>query len=102
MRLDTRDDDLARRRGQERRVGHAREPCLRDDVLRVAGQLRHGRPEPGRVLLGRADRHPEQLRRLREPDGAGEHGLAVVDHGHQPLLEVDEQQHGTRGGEQHA
>ena len=35
-------------------------------------------------------------------DGAGDHRLAVVDRGHQPLLEVDEQQHGTRGGEQHA
>ena len=49
MRLDPRDNDLPRARRQQRGVGHAREPRLLDDVLRVRGQLGHRRPEPGRA-----------------------------------------------------
>ena len=35
------------------------------------------------------------------PHGPGDHGLVVMDDGDEPLLQVNQQQHGVLGGEQH-
>ena len=89
-------DDLAgpgREQRGEIRVAHRRERGLRHDLLRVGRERRHRRSQAGRVLLGREDRHVKKPRRLREPHGPGDHNLVVVDGGHEPLLQVDQQQH---------
>ena len=62
---------------------------------------RHGRAEAGRVLLGRAHRHVEHSRRLRDPNRPGHHDIAVKHRRHQPLLQVNQEHHGTFGGKQH-
>jgi hypothetical protein len=103
VRLDAGHDDLARagQQGGEARVAGRGERRLGHDFLRVPGQRRHRRPEARRVLLGHEDRHAEQRRRLGEPHGPGHDGLVIVDDGHEPLLQVDQQQGGPLGGKQH-
>ena len=103
MRLDPGYHDLAlggEQRG-EARVGRRRERRLGQDRLRVAGQRRHRPAQARRVLLGGADRHVQQRRRLREPHGPGHDDLVIGDDGHEPLLQVDQQQDGAVGTEHH-
>jgi hypothetical protein len=98
-------DDLAHPGGHQRvktRIRGRRECGLGQDRLRVVRQRRHRRPQAGRVLLGRADRHVQQPGRLGQAYGPGHHDLAVVDGGHEPLLQVDQEHDGTFSGEQHA
>ena len=46
-------------------------------------------------------RDVEQRRRLGEPHGPGHDNLVIGDDGHEPLLQVDQQQDGALGGEHH-
>ena len=104
VRLAARHDDLAGPGGQQggkAGVTRRRERRLGQDRLRVSGERRHRRAQARRVLLGRADRHVQQCRRLREPHGPGHDSLVIMDDGHEPLLQVDQQQDGALGGEQH-
>src|SRR6266571_3234388 len=103
VRLDPGHHDLplgGQQRGEAGITGR-RERRLGQDRLRVAGQRRHGPAQAGRVLLGGADRHVRQRRRLREPHGPGHDDLVIGDDGHEPLLQVDQQQDGTVGTEHH-
>src|SRR6185312_7581165 len=74
---------------------------LGQDRLRVAGQRRHRPAQARRVLLGGADRHVQQRRRFREQDGPGHDDLVIGNDGHEPLLQVDQQQDGAVGTEHH-
>ncbi len=104
VRLDPRDQDLAgprRQQGGETRIPGGRETGFVQGLGGVFGQLRHGGAQPGRILLGGADGHVQHPRCLGQPGGPGDDDLAVMDGGHKPLLQVDEQQDRTLGVEQH-
>ena len=66
--------------------------------LRVSGERGYRGAQSSRILLGRVHRDVQQPCRLGQPHGPGNDDLVVMDGGHQPLLQVDQQQRGTLGG----
>ena len=100
----SRDDNLARPAGQQRRkarIGNCRKCRLGQHTPWVGGERRNRTAQASRVLLSGVNWHIEKLRRLREPRSPGHHGLSIMDDGHQPLLQVDQEQHGAVCGGQH-
>ena len=69
--------------------------------LHQLAQRRHGHAQHLAVMLGGHHRHVQQARGLRQLVRGRQHGLAVVDHGHQAALHVDDEQDGIGGLQQH-
>jgi hypothetical protein len=77
-------------------------PAMADPGAVEAGERRHGRPDPLRVVLGDEERHAQAPRAAHEPRHAGLDGAGVGHGREQAFLYVDDEQDREIRAHQHA